>query len=87
MKHYDASDVAERLIKGADDLFNARAEMRREHHMLQDVYDDATAYGPALYADPLVKETRDMMQELDNAIGIVARQMEHLARQIEKLEE
>lgn len=87
MKYYEVSEVIERLLKGADQLFDARVEMRREVDMLQDVYDDATAFGPKptrLYADPLVKETRDIMHDLDQAIGEVARQMEHLARQIKK---
>ena len=92
MKHYRAPDVAARLFKGADELFIARQRMRKEADMLQDVYDDATASAAfgvnndSLYADPLVKETRDMVHDLDQAIGMVARQMEHLARQIKKRE-
>lgn len=84
MKHFKASDMAERLFKGADELFNARVKMRKDADMLQYAYEDATEFGPALYANPLVKETRDMVHDLDQAIGVVARQMEHLARQIKK---
>jgi hypothetical protein len=84
MKHYDETDVALGLIDGAEELFDARIAMRKKIEMLQDVYDDATALGPDLYADPLVKKTRDMLEELDHDIGIAARQMEHLARQIKK---
>ena len=84
MKHYADDKIIERLFRGADALFNARAEMRREHDMLQDIYDDATSAGPGLYADPLVKQTRDMIHRLDQSIGEVARQMEHLAREIRR---
>jgi len=84
MKHFKASDMTERLFKGADELFSARAKMRKDADMLQYAYEDATEFGPALYADPLVKETRDMVHDLDQVIGVVARQMEHRARQIKK---
>ena len=77
--------IAERLMKGADALFNARAEMRKDSDMLQDAYDDATGIATKdMYADPLVKETRDKVYQLDHQIGDVARQMEHLARELKK---
>lgn len=84
MKHYTDDKIIDRLLSGAEALFNARANMRREHDMLQDVYGDATSAGPGLYADPFVKQTRDMIHALDREIGDVARQMEHLAREIKR---
>lgn len=84
MKHHQRREIVERLFKAADALFDARGRMRREVDMLQDAYDDATGAGPGLYADPIVRETRDVMHELDHEIGHVARQMEHLARLIKK---
>lgn len=84
MKHLDSSEVVDRLFKGAEELLYARVNLRKQWDMLQDVYEDATAFGPALYADPLVKETRDVIHKLDGDIGTVVRQMEHLARQIKK---
>lgn len=78
------AQVAERMFKGADHLFNCRVDMRRDNDILQDAYDDATGAASNLYADPLVKETKDAIYQLDHEIGRVARQMEHLGRTIRK---
>lgn len=77
--------IADRLMAGANALFDARSEMRRDSDMLQDAYDDATGLvTKEMYADPLVRETRDKMYRLDQQIGDAARQMEHLARELRK---
>jgi inosine/xanthosine triphosphate pyrophosphatase family protein len=77
--------ISERLMKGADALFKARGAMRDDSTMLQDALDDATGVVTKdMYGDPLVKETRDKMDNLDHLIGDCARQMEHLARHLKK---
>ena len=84
MKHYTWEKLVDRLFRQADALFDARSEMRRTGDVLQDAYDDATGLGPGLYGEPLLKETKDKLHDLDHAIGDVARQLEHLAREIKK---
>lgn len=82
--HATNVQVADRMFSAADALFTCRGALRPDQEMLQDVYDDATGIASDLYADPLVKETKDKMYRLDHEIGDVARQMEHLARTIRK---
>jgi len=72
------------MFTGADRLFNCRSTMRTDEDILQDAYDDATGAASQLYADPLVKQTKDSMYRLDHEIGEVARNMEHLARTLKK---
>lgn len=77
--------IMERLFKSADRLFSERVGLREDYDVLEDAYDDATGLvTKEMYADPLVKTTRDMIHELDQDIGKVARQMEHLARELKK---
>lgn len=77
--------IAERLFKGANELFDGRAALRKDYDMLQDAYDDATGVvTKGMYADPLVKKTKDAIHALDGQIGETARQMESLARELKK---
>jgi hypothetical protein len=82
-----AEQIAERLFKSANALFDFRGRtLREDFDILQEAYDDATGMvTQGMYADPEVKATKDAIHELDNHIGNVARQMEHLARELKKL--
>jgi hypothetical protein len=77
--------MIERLFEGADRFFASRVQLRADQDMLQDAYDDATGLVVQdMYANPLVKETKDALYALDHAIGNAARRMEHLARDLKK---
>jgi hypothetical protein len=77
--------VAERLFKSANRLFDNRVELRKDSDILQEAYDDATGIVTLdMYGNKDVKETRDMIYSLDHQIGQAARQMEYLARLLKK---
>jgi hypothetical protein len=79
------AQLAQRLLEGANALFDARSDMRQDSDMLQNAYDDASGVTHLdVYANPLVKETKDKLYQLDHQIGDAARQMEHLARELKK---
>jgi hypothetical protein len=80
---HSAQNISERMVTSADRLFNSRIDLRRDHDVLQDAYDDASGvHTQELYGNPDVKQTKDMIYTLDGVIGTTARQMEHLARVI-----
>ena len=73
--------ISAQLFASANRLFDGRVELRHDHDILADAYDDATGLVTHdMYANPAVKQTRDMIHKLDGEIGMVAREMEFLAR-------
>lgn len=73
------------LMNGADKLYDARVPMRRVNDMVADLYADPTgASGFSGYQNPDVGKVRDAVYELDRNMGSVARDMENLARLIDR---
>ncbi len=80
---FTKEQIAKRMFTSADRLFSDRVELRRDHDILQDAYDDPTGLVTLdLYANKDVKETKDAIHKLDWEIGRMARQMEYLGRQL-----
>lgn len=73
------------LMNGADKLFNVRVPLRQVSDMIADLYSDATGTSDfSGYANPEIKKVRDAIYDLDRNIGSVARDMENLARTIDR---